>query len=182
MSAKFTSPLNDLKIASPCSQDWDAMIGVGRKRYCTECKLNVYNLSGMTRREAEALLMNSEGRLCVRFYRRADGTVLTQDCPVGWRAVRRRLSKMATAAASLIFGLLGGIGLNAYMKSSDEIVMGDISPEWTNANVNSPKKETEIGVMPGNYAVMGNFVAPKKTETKENRQRRSGKTADRKKI
>ena len=74
MNAKFSSPLNNIKIASPCSQDWDAMIGSERKRYCGDCKLNVYNLSGMSRTEAENLLSNSEGRLCVRFYRRADGT------------------------------------------------------------------------------------------------------------
>ena len=46
--AKFTSPLNNLKVASPCSQDWEAMLGNERKRFCGECKLNVYNLSGMT--------------------------------------------------------------------------------------------------------------------------------------
>ena len=86
--AKFTNSLNNIKIASPCSQDWNAMIGTERKRYCGDCKLNVYNLSGMSRTEAENLITNSEGRLCVRFFRRADGSVLTQDCPVGWRAVK----------------------------------------------------------------------------------------------
>ena len=57
----------------------------------------------MSRTEAENLLTNSEGRLCVRFFRRADGTILTQDCPVGWRAVKARMTKMATAFASLDF-------------------------------------------------------------------------------
>jgi hypothetical protein len=28
-------------------------------------------------------------------YRRADGTVLTQDCPWGWRAMQRRISRVA---------------------------------------------------------------------------------------
>ena len=59
------------------------MYGDDRRRFCSQCKLNVYNLSGMTRDEAEQLVMNSEGRLCVRFFRRKDGTVLTQDCPAG---------------------------------------------------------------------------------------------------
>ncbi len=120
MKAKFTNPLDNIKVASPCSQDWDAMIGTERKRYCRECKLNVYNLSGMTRAEAENLLLNSEGRLCVRFYRRADGSVLTQDCPVGWRAIKRRVSKMAAAFASLVFGLVGGLGFNSFLKNSNE--------------------------------------------------------------
>ena len=110
MANNFTSPLNNLKIASPCSQDWDAMIGDERKRFCGECKLNVYNLSGMTRVEAEQLLANSEDRLCVRFFKRADGTVLTEDCPVGWQRVKRRISQTAAAAFSLIIGVLGGLG------------------------------------------------------------------------
>ena len=54
---KFTNPLSNIKIASPCSQDWNEMIGTERKRFCGECKLNVYNLSGMSEQEAENLLM-----------------------------------------------------------------------------------------------------------------------------
>src|SRR5262249_4552219 len=50
------------------------------------------NLSGMSRRQAEDLLAGQEGRLCVHLYRRADGTVLTTDCPVGLAAVRRRMA------------------------------------------------------------------------------------------
>jgi len=55
--SKFTNPLNNIKIASPCSQNWNEMIGTERERYCGECKLNVYNLSGMSRIEAENLLL-----------------------------------------------------------------------------------------------------------------------------
>lgn len=127
--SKFTNPLSNVKIASPCSQDWNEMIGTERTRYCGECKLNVYNLSGMSRREAENLLMNSEGRLCVRFYRRADGSVLTKDCPVGWQAVKRRVSKTAAAFASLLFTALGSIGLaNYFAKTSETPIMGTKLP------------------------------------------------------
>jgi hypothetical protein len=125
--SKFTNPLSNIKIASPCSQDWNEMIGTERKRFCGECKLNVYNLSGMTRNEAEFLLLNSEGRLCVRFFKRADGTILTKDCPVGWQAVKRRVSKTAAAAVSLLFAALGSIGLVNYFakeKENEPQVMG----------------------------------------------------------
>jgi hypothetical protein len=108
---RHTDPLSRVKIASPCSADWEQMLGDGRRRFCAECELNVYNLSGMTKREAEELLNQTEGRLCVRFYRRADGTILTQDCPVGWRALRRRLSRITTAALSTVLGFLSGLGL-----------------------------------------------------------------------
>lgn len=111
---KFTNPLNNIKIASPCSADWNEMIGSERKRFCGDCKLNVYNLSGMSQTEAENLLLDSEGPLCVRFYRRADGSILTKECPVGWQAIKRRVSKTTTAFASLVFAALSGVGLANY--------------------------------------------------------------------
>ena len=110
----FTNPLDNIRVASPCPANWDEMFGDERKRFCSDCKLNVYNLSGMTRSEAENLILDHEGRLCVRFFRRADGTVLTTDCPVGWAAIKRRVSRVATAAASVLFGLATGlIGIRA---------------------------------------------------------------------
>ena len=106
---RYDSPLGNLNVASPCSADWDAMYGDERKRFCGQCKLNVYNLSGMTRDEAESLIMNAEGRLCVRFYRRADGTVITQDCPVGWARVKQRTRATLVAMASLLMALVTGV-------------------------------------------------------------------------
>ncbi len=111
--SKFTNPLYNIKIASPCSADWNEMMGDERKRYCGDCKLNVYNLSEMTKAQAENLIVKSEGSLCVRFYRRADGTILTKDCPVGWQKVKNRMKVYSTAAASLIFSCLGAIGLHS---------------------------------------------------------------------
>lgn len=105
----FTNPLNNVKIASPCPIDWNEMYGNDRKRFCAECKLNVYNLSGMTRDEAENFLINSEGRVCLRITRRSDGTILTKDCPVGWQAVKRRAKRAATAVAALITTIFSGV-------------------------------------------------------------------------
>jgi hypothetical protein len=72
-----------LKIASPCPASWDDMEGDERVRFCDECELNVYSLSDMPEKEALKLVEEREGRLCVRFYQREDGTVITRDCPVG---------------------------------------------------------------------------------------------------
>lgn len=81
---------------------WQAMKGNEQVRFCAECQLNVYNLSGMTRKQAEAIVRQTEGRICARFYRRADGTILTRDCPVGLRALRRRAVKIAGATATAL--------------------------------------------------------------------------------
>lgn len=99
---KFTNPLDNIKIASPCPADWNEMYGDDCKRFCSECKLNVYNISNMTRQEAESFLINSEGRVCVKFYRRKDGTVLTKDCPVGWQKLKRKVSRVSTAVFALV--------------------------------------------------------------------------------
>jgi hypothetical protein len=125
---KFKNPLENIRIASPCKADWEQMLGNERKRFCGECKLNVYNLSGMTSREAENLLIEMEGRLCIRFYKRADGTILTKDCPVGWQAIKHRASRMAAAVVSLLFGIFSGLGLTSFFsQSSRENIIGQFT-------------------------------------------------------
>jgi hypothetical protein len=109
--ARFTTRLDNVRVAAPCSADWDSMFGNERVRLCEQCHLNVYNLSEMSRVEAERLIDQAEGRLCVRFYQRRDGSIITQNCPVGLRAIKRRLSRVATAVASFVLSLMAGVGL-----------------------------------------------------------------------
>jgi hypothetical protein len=111
--AKLTSPLDHLKIAAPCPADWDRMFSFEdeRVRFCPQCNLNVYNLSGMSRQEAEALITKTEGRLCVRFYRRADGSILTRNCPVGFRAIKRRVAWVAQVVLGMALSFVSGLGL-----------------------------------------------------------------------
>ncbi|HEV3315916.1 MAG TPA: carboxypeptidase-like regulatory domain-containing protein [Candidatus Angelobacter sp.] len=92
--------LRRVQVASPCTADWEQMAGDDRIRHCPACNLNVYNLSAMTVREAAHLVSGHQGRLCVRYYRRADGTILTQDCPRGAGTPVRRVSRLAGAALS----------------------------------------------------------------------------------
>lgn len=109
--ARFKSTLDKVRIAAPCSADWDDMFGNERVRFCDQCQLNVYNLSEMSKAEAERLIGQTEGRLCVRFYRRQDGSIITQNCPVGLRAIKRKLSRVATAVATSVMSFIAGIGV-----------------------------------------------------------------------
>lgn len=121
------SILNSLEIASPCSASWDDMEGDDRQRFCAACKLNVYNISGMSRAAAEELLLTSEGHLCVRLFRRADGTVLTRDCPVGLRAVRRALVRSGLLAAAMVaFVLLCGLRALTFGKTAGQGPIADL--------------------------------------------------------
>ena len=127
--ARFTSKLNNVRVAAPCPADWYSMYGNERVRFCEQCQLNVYNLSELSRAEAEELIGQAEGRLCVRYYRRKDGSILTQNCPVGLRALKRRLSRVATAIGSSVLSFLAGVGfyqINAPHYTTGVMVMGDV--------------------------------------------------------
>lgn len=97
--------VNKLRVASPCSVGWETMSGDERQRFCGLCSLNVYNVSEMTAQEVQNLIANSENGVCGRLYRRTDGTILTKDCPVGFRAYYKRTARFAGAALSAILGL-----------------------------------------------------------------------------
>ena len=98
--------LSRIRIASPCPSDWNKMVGDARVRHCSECNLNVYNLSAMTERQARQFLGGNSGkRVCLRLYRRADGTIITQDCPWGFRALKRRATRLASALFSAVLSV-----------------------------------------------------------------------------
>lgn len=120
-------PLETIQIAKPCPADWDAMTGDAQVRHCGSCRLNVYNLSEMTRAQAEAVILEHEGHLCVRLYTRADGTVLTRDCPVGlrafWLKTARRLSWAAALAVSCLTGLWRGEAAHAVTQTPPKVAV-----------------------------------------------------------
>lgn len=102
--------LDNIRVASPCPVEWKDMTGDDRIRACSACDKNVYNLSSMTRDEAEALIVERNGNLCVRYFQRKDGTIMLADCVIGaGRKTRRRV--IAAGAATLLAS--AGIGLAA---------------------------------------------------------------------
>jgi hypothetical protein len=110
--------LPQLRVASPCTADWDKMVGDDRVRYCDQCKLNVYNFSAMSSSEIEQLLLKSTGRVCGRLYQRSDGTILTKDCPVGFRAKVRDVSRVAGAVLAAMMGAVSASAQSPRQNSS----------------------------------------------------------------
>lgn len=109
--------LEQLRVASPCSARWGDMSGDERARFCQHCCKHVFDLSAMTRTEAEALIREKEGKCCGRFYRRRDGRMLTADCRVGWRIRQWRLFKVCVALFAFV--ALARTGLFANSNRSD---------------------------------------------------------------
>ena len=99
--------LDNIRVAAPCSASWDKMTGDDRVRACGDCQKNVYNLSSLTRDEAETLIREKEGKLCVRYFQRADGTILLKDCEIGVKRRRRRRWMAVGVAASLAGSVFG---------------------------------------------------------------------------
>jgi hypothetical protein len=93
--------LDNIRVATPCTADWTQMTGDERARHCNKCDKQVFDLSEMTRAEAQALIIEKHGKLCARYYRRSDGTILTSDCRIGVAAARKR-KIIAVASLAMI--------------------------------------------------------------------------------
>jgi hypothetical protein len=147
------SPLDRLSIASPCSADWNQMQGDERRRFCSSCSLHVHDLSRMTTDEAMSLLQQAgQGRVCVRFFRRSDGKVLTRDCPVG---LRQKLRRMAARAAALWLLLCSGLAACVRPRQAEG---APAQPQ----PVSAPQPGPEAMPLQGE-AVMGDIELPEPT-------------------
>lgn len=164
--AKVPLPLlSRMKVASPCSAKWEDMSGDAHARHCAQCDKSVYDLSSLSAPEAEALLRERGQSLCVRFYRRADGTVLNADCPVGAKRKRRLQVVGGALAASLVgagaaFAAMAGTATMGEMSVAPvppcsarlpanvgewegEMTMGEATydPSWHEAQLDEPEPE-----------------------------------------
>jgi hypothetical protein len=151
------------------------MDGDARVRFCRECNRNVYNLSAMTEREARRVVAEREGRICVRFYQRSDGTVLTSDCPVG---AKRSFFVSGARAALAVAGVAAGVtALSACGSVEDapvrmgEALMGRPPIEDWDAGTSDEDPPEHPGelimgdiAVPPNQPLMGKIVPPTKDE------------------
>lgn len=164
--------LDKIGVATPCEASWDAMEGDERVRYCGSCRLSVYNLSAMSRREAEDLVRNRHGagageRLCVKFFRRADGTLVTDECGRVRRALRRKALLIRTAAAAL-FALVLSPLLAACGAGGEKPTPGvttHATPSPTGVAPAAAAASTPLQAAPSHQVPGGEIPAPVPTET-----------------
>ena len=138
--------LENIRIATPCNADWDDMSGTEAVRFCGKCEKNVYNLSAMTRAEAEAFVGSREG-LCLRLYKRTDGTVITSDCPVGV-AKKKLRARVWSAVSGAVASLALFVGLAGRARADVSVSDGN------------KKQKPTVTVAPQiHYPMMGGAVA-----------------------
>ncbi len=154
MAHRTPIDFDSLRIATPCPVSWADMTGDARKRFCGQCSLHVYDVSELTRGEAETLIRSSEGRVCMRLHRRADGRIVTKDCGRVRAAIERRVRWVRAAAASV----LAVLGFAACSRGED-------APKPLLAPA-APTDLSEMGdvAVPAEDCVMG-IVAPPSSES-----------------
>ena len=110
--------LNTLTIPSPCTADWDSMIGNDRVRFCEHCNLEVHNLSMMTRNQAQRIVSRSNGRLCVRYRHDSSGRPIT--LPMGQKLHRigRHVSRIAAGAFTATLSVTSAVAQNSASSQS----------------------------------------------------------------
>lgn len=140
---KMTINVDEIRIASPCHARWNDMNGDERARFCGQCSKHVFNLSAMTRVEIETLVREKEGKFCGRFHRRADGTMLTADCPSRLRRMRERLARLGGALCALVLSVAGCAPRETNPNRGEEkgkVLMGDVAvPPVVGAKNPSPE-------------------------------------------
>ncbi len=137
---KTTFNVDEIRVASPCDARWNDMAGDERARFCRQCSKHVFNLSALTRVQIETLVREKEGKFCGRFHRRADGTLLTADCPSRLRKMRGRLAKLGGALCALALSVLGCSGRRANPDRGEtgQVLMGDVAMPVAVGATNQP--------------------------------------------
>ena len=98
--------LDLIEIDDPCPMAGLPVPLAERQQYCDHCHKTVHNLSAMTRTEAERLVCERAGPMCVQYSRSRSGEVITLDSqPQARRSLRwMRLSVLcAFLGAPLAF-------------------------------------------------------------------------------
>jgi hypothetical protein len=159
-----TDLLERIRIPEPCDADWDSMVGNDQVRFCSHCSLNVTNLSSMTRSDARRLVRESGGRLCIRYYRRPDGSLITAPA-ARLQQIARRASKLAagafgavltlSASASAQTGTPSGV---AAQNAAERVVRADQAGahEGDGASLQGTAFDAEGAVIPNAYVALTN--------------------------
>lgn len=169
--------LKRVVIAAPCPLEWEQMAGNDRVRFCNSCSKNVYNISDMTAKEAQAFLEENGTSQCVRLYRRADGTLMTDNCPVGLRALRNRarmVYKIVASAAASFMAFMPGVKNGAHAQQAEPGQVKNEEPIVVDGRPLLKKNTVNIPATPGTSTpaprMMGGAIALPPTNTGNNKK------------
>ena len=99
--------LQQVQVKNPCTVSWDSMVGNDYVRFCEHCSLSVHNLSQLTHKQIRLLITKSDGRLCVQYIRRPDGSLVTNNSLQKLHRIGRRVSQVAAGAFTATLSVTG---------------------------------------------------------------------------
>lgn len=147
----MSSLLDNISIATPCSAEWDNMSGTDTIRFCGQCSKNVYDISAMSESEAVSFLAGQQMVPCLKFFRRADDTIIFDNCPAGLRRVRSGVKATVKFVSTVLATLMYSVA--AFAKDETQPVSHGIRFDWTLSEnghtlpkfVEPPGKESTTG-------------------------------------
>lgn len=121
MNTKFVP-----KLSHPCSQDWNAMTGDDKRRFCEGCQLHVHNLSAMSHTEQQSLLAKRGVRQCVAYVLKDDSIQVRSG---SWLLLQRLLYY---GRAGMAFGLMVlTLGLSSCVSKAPKAEQSNIPDSQT---------------------------------------------------
>ena len=157
------------QLPDPCAEDWDAMTPTGQgRRHCDTCAHEVFDLSYLSHAEIRALVFERTKRVCVRFYERKDGTLVTADCTPARDRRMHRLAHQALRPATWLvrvsiaaLAALGVLRTTQAKPAPSFFSMEPVVEETAKFRVQTPEPIFEEG----DYSTfMGLMVAPVEEE------------------
>ena len=117
------------EITSPCTEDWDAMLGNDRIRFCSHCQRSVHDLSQLNRKQIRRLILKSNGRLCVR-YSAVNPKPPATPARVLYK-IGRRTSMIAASAFSASLSISSAIAANSQKTDYRAYLRDDTSVRYS---------------------------------------------------
>ena len=161
--------LDSVKIPIPCNEKWENMIGDSRKRFCLGCQKDVYNLSSMSQREAVKFAAKNEGKVCIRYSKLSDGSLLTTGFPLHQISPRRVAIAAGVIAASASLSIVS-YGQNKSIPSQpiNNIVKKDDKGSLKQSQISFTIEDRTKAVVPDAKVVLTNKNTHKETVTLSN--------------
>jgi len=97
------------------------MAGGERVRYCSECKLDVYDFSRVSDEDIRQVVFGRQQRLCARVRQRPDGTMLSQDSHPRFSNAMRRISRVGRIALTAAISVAPALGSPPPMRAEPEL-------------------------------------------------------------
>jgi hypothetical protein len=157
--------IDNLYIAAPCGITWDTMQGDDRKRLCGGCSRHVFNISDMTKTEATSFLEHNGTSQCMIFFRREDGTIMTDNCPVGLRKLRDRAKLLVSAIAGAFAFVLSCTATLAQSAGVTKATNKNVASKSANQRCIAPGPAPAGFQYQGNPAGGGMILVPTRTTT-----------------